>query len=176
MHMILPLAFAGAVVLAPAARAEVVDSGPSGFSLARTLEIAAPPAKVWDALGHIGAWWDSKHTFSGDAKNLSIELKPGGCWCETLPGGGGVGHMIIVFVRPGETVRAFGAIGPLQALGAAGAMTWTLKGAGAGATLTWTYDVGGHAPGGLAALAGPVDQVLGQQAARLKSYSETGKP
>ena len=41
--------------------------------------------------------------------------------------------------------------------------------------LTQTYDVGGHAPGGLTGLAGPVDRVLGEQLARLKAYTESGK-
>lgn len=84
--------------------------------------------------------------------------------------------MIVVDVRPGQTIRALGALGPLQAMGAAGAMTWDLKAQGSHTLVTWTYDVGGHAPGGLDKLAAPVDGVLGQQADRLKAYVETGKP
>lgn len=70
-----------------AVHGEVVDSNASGFTISRAFDIAAPPARVWEGLAHIGAWRDSRHTYSGDAKNLSIELKPGGCWCEALPGG-----------------------------------------------------------------------------------------
>ncbi|HEY5070651.1 MAG TPA: SRPBCC family protein [Caulobacteraceae bacterium] len=172
-----PLAAAAiALALGGAARCEVVDSQPGGFTVRHTLDIAAPPSRVWEALGHIGAWWNPEHTFSGDAKNLSIELKAGGCWCESFPGGGVVGHMIVVYVQPGRTLRAFGALGPLQALGAAGAMTWSLQPQAGHTLLTWTYDVGGHAPGGLGALAAPVDTVLGEQAGRLKSYVEGGRP
>jgi hypothetical protein len=123
-------------------------------------------------LGHIGAWWSSAHTYSQDARNLSIELKPGGCWCEALPGGGGARHMTVVNVQPERMLRATGGLGPLQGLGVAGALTIALKGEDDHTTVTWTYDVGGHEKGGLDMLAGPVDGVLGEQARRLKAYAE----
>ena len=33
------------------------------------------------------AWWDGQHTYSGDAKNLSLRAVPGGCFCERLADG-----------------------------------------------------------------------------------------
>ena len=168
-------AIVAAVLLTGAARAEVVDAQPAGFTVRETAEIAAPPARVWKALGDVGAWWDLEHTYSHDPHNLSLDLKPGGCWCEALPGGGVV-HMTVVFVRPGAMARMVGGLGPLQSLGAAGALTWSLEAAGDHTKLTMTYDVGGHAPGGLAALAAPVDMVLGEQVGRLKAYVEAAKP
>jgi uncharacterized protein YndB with AHSA1/START domain len=164
------------LIAVPPARAEVLDSQASGFTVRQTVEIAAPPAKVWEALGHVSAWWDPNHTFSQDAKNVSIDMKVGGCWCESFPGGGGARHMVIVFVQPEQTLRAIGAIGPLQAFGATGSMTWTLKAQGARTLVSLTYDVGGHAPEGLDKLSAPVDRVLGEQARRLQSYVEAGKP
>jgi len=165
-----------ALALAGAARAEVVDSQPNGFEVTQKADIAAPAARVWQALSQVGAWWNSKHTFSQDAHNLSLELKPGGCFCETLPGGGGVRHMIVVWLQPGQAVRFSGVLGPLQSTGAAGHLTWTLKEAAGHTLLTQTYDVGGYAKGGLGTLAAPVDRVLGEQLGRLKAYVETGKP
>ena len=162
--------------LATVARAAVVDSQPGGFEVKETVDIGARAAKVWDALGEIGAWWKSEHTYSGDAKNLSLDLKLGGCFCERLPGGGGVQHMQVVYVRPSQIVRLAGGLGPLQGTGADGHMTLALKETADHTALTLTYDVGGYAKGGLAGLAGPVDGVLGEQAARLKRYVETGKP
>ena len=36
--------------------------------------------EVYDALvGQIGSWWNPEHTYSHDAKNLSIDPRPGGC-------------------------------------------------------------------------------------------------
>ncbi len=84
--------------------------------------------------------------------------------------------MVVVYAKPNETLRLEGALGPLQAFGVAGSLTWRLNEKDGVTTVTQTYDVGGHAPGGLAAFAGAVDGVLGDQANRLKRYVETGKP
>jgi uncharacterized protein YndB with AHSA1/START domain len=164
-----------ALALGSAARAEVLDSQAGGFTTRGSVAIAAPAAKVWTALGQIGAWWNPVHSYSGDSRNLSIVLKPGGFFLEALPGGG-VRHMVVVYAKPNETLRLEGALGPLQAFGVAGSLTWRLNEKDGVTTVTQTYDVGGHAPGGLAAFASPVDAVLGDQANRLKRYVETGKP
>ncbi len=175
-HSALVFVLVGGVLIGAPVRAEVVDSQPFGFTVRDSVEVAASPERVWRALGDIGHWWDPAHTYSHDARNLSLTLRPGGCWCEILPSGGGVVHMTVVFVKPGEALRTVGALGPLQADGAVGSMTWTLKPDGDHTRLTMTYDVGGHANGGLAALAAPVDAVLAEQVARLKAYAEAAKP
>jgi uncharacterized protein YndB with AHSA1/START domain len=163
-------------LVAGAVRAEVVDSQPNGFEVRQSADIAAPPAKVWEALGKIGAWWNSKHTFSGDAKNLAVDLQVGKCFCEALPDGGGVVHLAVIYVSPMKAVRFTGALGPLQGLGATGHLGWTLTANGTGTRFVQTYDVGGYAKGGFATWAAPVDSVLTEQVARLKAYVETGKP
>jgi uncharacterized protein YndB with AHSA1/START domain len=171
--MRLTLALLAVLATAGSAGAKVVDSQVNGFEVSESVEIGAPASKVWNALGQIGSWWNSEHTFSGNASNLSIDLKPGGCFCEILPGGG-VSHMLVVYARPDSVVRLSGALGPLQSTGASGHMTWTLKEtAGQTTSFTLTYDVGGYAPGGLKKWAAPVDKVLGQQTTRLKRFVET---
>jgi len=164
---------AAAALAAGTARAEVTDRSAAGFEVVQRTTIAAPPAKVWDAVMRPAAWWDPKHTWSGDAKNLSIEA---GCFCEKLPHGS-VRHMTVTYDDGGAQLRMFGGLGPLQSTGAAGHLGIRLKAAAAGATeVTLTYDVGGYAKGGLAeTFAAPVDMVLGQQLARLKKLVETGK-
>ena len=119
-------AMAASVVLAGGARAEVVDATPAGFQVKETAEIAAPAAKVWAALGQVGGWWNSAHSWSHDAKNLTLELKPGGCWCEALPDGGGARHMAVIFVAPGKTAILDGTLGPLMFSGATGHLVWSL--------------------------------------------------
>jgi uncharacterized protein YndB with AHSA1/START domain len=162
--------------LAGSASAAVVDTSPQGFEVVETVEIAAPAAKVWSALIQPGQWWSSVHTFSHDAHNLTLDPGPGGCWCEALPGGGGVRHLAVIYVAPGQTLRLEGALGPFQAGGTAGHLTWTLAEAGGHTTVTETYDLGGYFKGGLEKDAPVVDGVLGEQAARLKMYVETGRP
>ena len=169
-------AIAAGLAAAGLARAEVVDQAPGGFQVEERVEIAAPADKVWAALGQWGRWWSSEHTWSKDAKNLTLDLRPGGCLCEALPDGGGVHHMTVIFAAPGKQAILDGALGPLIYGGAAGHLTLTLTENGGKTTVTEVYAVGGYLKGGLGTIAGPVDSVLGQQLGRLKAFVETGKP
>ena len=163
---------AAAVCLCAApAWGEVVDAQPGGFTVRQSALIKATPARVWAALARVGAWWDPAHTYSGDASALSLTLRPGGAWRERLPGGG-VLHMTVINAQPGKLARFDGALGPLQGLGVAGRLTISLRASGEATAVTQTYDVGGHALGGLASLAAPVDAVLSAQLARLKRFVE----
>ncbi|MDR3416481.1 MAG: SRPBCC family protein [Nevskia sp.] len=161
---------------AGAARAEVLGADATGFQVRNTVEIAAPPAKVYDALGSIDEWWDSQHTWSGKASNLRLKLKAGACFCEKLEDGGGVQHMTVVYAAPGKALRLSGALGPLQTEGAAGTLSLVLSAKDGGTELVQTYTVGGYTKGGWTSWAPEVDGVLRQQMMRLKSYVETGKP
>lgn len=164
----------GIAVLA-AARAWAVDVTASGFVVRYELPIGAPPPKVFDALLNVGSWWSEKHTYSGDSRNLSIEARAGGCFCEKLSAGA-VEHMRVVYLKANEALRLSGALGPLQAAGVAGAMTWRLSGAGSGTKLELNYSVGGYMPGGFEAMAPAVESVIKEQADRLKRFVETGAP
>jgi uncharacterized protein YndB with AHSA1/START domain len=164
--------------LGPAwAVAEVADSAANGFTVKIVTTIRATPADVYNRLTHnIGDWWSSEHTFSGDPHNLSIDERPMGCFCEKLPNQGSVRHMEVVFVAPGKTLRMSGAMGPLQALAAAGTLTFALTPASGGTQLEATYAVGGYSPKGWASWAMPVNTMLTEQVTRLKNYIETGNP
>jgi uncharacterized protein YndB with AHSA1/START domain len=172
-----PLAIA-MMALAPTwAAAEVVDSSANGFTVKLSVTIQAPPPDVYARLLHnVGDWWNSAHTFSGDAHNLSIEEKPMGCFCEKLPGGGSVRHMEVVFLAPGKTLGLSGGLGPLQTVAAAGSMRFQISPAEGGSKLEVTYAVGGYLKAGLDTWAKPVDSVLLEQITRLKNYTEHGDP
>src|ERR1700727_3189099 len=90
--------------LSAAARAEVVEAQAGGFQVKQSVEIAAPADKVWASLGQIAAWWNSDHTWSHDSRNLTLELKPGGCLCEAMTHGVGARHLTVVMVQAGKTV------------------------------------------------------------------------
>ena len=166
---------AAALVLAGDARAEVTEQAPHGFQVRHVVEVAAPPARVWDALIQPGRWWDPEHTWSGAARNLRIEPRPGGCFCEDIPGGG-VLHMTVIYVKRDAQLDLWGALGPLHFTGADGGMSIKLAPAGQGTRVEMTYTVGGFDRGGLQKWTGPVDGVLETQFTRLKRYVETGSP
>lgn len=158
-------------------KAEVMDSSEMGFLVKNEAMIAATPSRVYTALtGRIGSWWDPEHTFSGESRNLSIDPKPGGCFCERLPKKGGVRHATVIFVSPGEELRLSGALGPLQEGGIAGSMIWKLSELSNGTKVELSYSAGGYHSGGLLSLAPAVDLVLGSQLLRLKNYMEVGRP
>ena len=161
---------------APLARAEIVDSAATGFTVKFRATVRAPPADVYRRVLRVGDWWSADHTYSGDARNLSIEDRAGGCFCEKLPDGGFVQHMQVVFAWPGKTLRLYGGLGPLQGIAAGGPMTFQLDPDEGGTKLTLSYSVAGHTPKGIASWAAPVNDVLGAQFARLKKYAETGEP
>jgi len=136
----------------------------------------ATPAKVFDALVQVSEWWSPKHTYSGDAKNLSLDARPGGCFCERLSNGGGAEHLRVIHVVPGQMLRMSGALGPLQGLGVAGSLSVELKPSFFGTSVELIYSVGGFSEGGFNQLAPAVQGVLTDQMNRLKAYVETGRP
>lgn len=177
LRLALRLALAGLAMLGRGeARGDVLEATPAGFAVKNTVTIAGTPSNVYGALGRVGSWWDPEHTYSGDAANLSIDLRPGGCFCERLVPEGGVQHSMVVLVIPNKTVRLSGGLGPLQEAGISGSLTFTLAERIGGTETTMSYSVGGYRQGGLEALAPVVDSVLGGQLRRLKSFVEKGRP
>jgi hypothetical protein len=160
------------------ATAEVAAHGPDGFVITHEMVVEGTPMRAFDVLtGEVNAWWNADHSYSGDAENLSLDARAGGCFCERLADGGSVEHMRVVFASPGQLLRMVGGLGPLQGMGASGAMDFALSSEGEGQTrLRFRYTVSGFAPDGLGSLAAPVDAVLGGQLARLAAYLKEGTP
>jgi uncharacterized protein YndB with AHSA1/START domain len=147
------------------ASAKVLHSGPNGFAVSHEATVTMPPQAAYDRFLQIGEWWSKAHTFSGDPKNISIDQKPGGCWCEALPKGGFVKHMEVASAAPGERLVFHGGLGPLHFMGATGAMTVKFAAADGGTKVTLLYQVTGYDPDGFAKLGPAVDGVLGEQLA-----------
>ena len=176
-HSIPMSAFFCAVLIPLSLRSQIIDSSAHGFTVRTTVIIAAAPEKVYqDLVKHVGQWWSSRHSYSGDARNFSIDDKAGGCFCEKLKNGGSVLHMTVAYADPGRALRMIGGLGPLQALAVNGSLTWEMKKKGEATELDVTYAVGGYSPGGLGSMAIPVDNVLREQVMRFKRFIETGKP
>jgi len=165
--------FVLAVVLeGETALAEVTAVGETGFVSEHTIMLPAAPEVAYQALtGGISAWWDASHSYSGVAANFVLDGRAGGCFCESLPDGGSVEHMRVVFAAPGHLLRLQGGLGPLQAMAVHGSMEFLLEGEENGTTrLEYRYSVSGFVPGGLEEMADPVDRVQLGQLERLAAY------
>lgn len=162
------LALVGLVAVAPAL-AEVKHVSEGGFEVASTAVVTAPPSAVYATLIMPSRWWSAAHSYSGDARNMAIDARAGGCFCEVLPPDGAVEHGRVIFAQPGKMLRIDGALGPLQAMATVGRLTFMLEPEGTGTKVTMTYVVGGYISGGASQFAAPVDQVLGEQLAGLKA-------
>jgi len=166
----------GLVACSTPAAAEVVSSGPNGFEVRHSVNLVVPQAKAYAAFSQIQNWWSKDHTYSGDSSRLSLLLRAGGCFCEQLDGGGGVEHLHVAYVQPGERVILTGSLGPLLYEATTGVMDVKVEKIAGGARITMDYRAAGFANGGAAEMAVGVDQVLGEQMKRLRIFAAGGAP
>lgn len=156
--------------------AAVVQSGPNGFALRHSVNLVIPPDKAFSAIGELPRWWGKDHTYSGDSANLSMSLRPGGCFCERLEKGGGIEHMRVTLVQPGERLLMTGALGPLLFEGVSGVMDLKVEKIAGGARVTMDYRAAGFANNNATTLAPLVDKVLGEQLRHYREYVVQKKP
>jgi len=155
-----------AVAAASPASAEIVSASANGLEIRHTVDVAMPPAAAFARFANVSAWWSGEHSYSGKAENLSLVLRPGGCWCEKLPNGGGVEHMRVALVEPGKHIVLTGALGPLLYLATTGVMDVQFKPSAKGSQVTFDYRAAGFFNGGADKIAPAVDAVLAEQVKR----------
>ncbi len=172
-------AFFAAFLSAPLAAAEVASASPSAFIVRTEADVAAPPARAWRALTRLDRWWNDEHTYSGSGRNMRLDARAGGCWCEHWGNGQSVEHMRVVLMMEHEgvrTLRTVGGLGPLQEMGVSGVLTFTVAPHASGAKITMTYRVSGDPSLVLDQIAPLVDSVLMEQFGRLIRYTGSGSP
>jgi len=162
----------GLLFAAPSgATATVVESDPGGFTVTveRTMGPDAPDERqaLWSLVIAPDRWWSPTHTWSGDASNLSLDARVGGCWCEKLKDAGMVEHARVLLVEPQHRLLLRGELGPLQHLAVMGKLDITVGTAAGKTTITFSYRVGGYGLQGSPGLAKAVNAVLSEQADRL---------
>lgn len=176
MRLAIVLSGIAALAAASPASAEVFQKSPAGFIIRHAADVPAGADAAWKELIAPAGWWSSEHTFSGDAANLSIDARAGGCFCEVLPAKdspraaprGGVEHMRVIYVERGRALRLSGGLGPLQSEAVTGTLTINLRpNDGGGTRILWEYVVGGYMRHTVDDIAPAVDGVLGQQLAGL---------
>lgn len=150
--------------------AEVKLLTDNGFTVQNSIAVEKDPEAVYHAMKLVGQWWNPDHSWSGQPANLYLDARPGGCFCEHLPDGGGVTHLRIIHLKPGEQIRFDGALGPLQGMAINGRMLWMIEATESGSTITFTYHVIGFMEGGFEGLAPAVDGVVSEQLMRLGAF------
>ena len=169
------LAVLGLLAVSAPATADVVSASSNGFEIRHTVNLVVKPAVALQAFGNVAAWWNPEHTYSGSSANLSLALTPGGCFCERFPKGGGVEHMRVAFVDPGQHLVLTGALGPLLYEATAGVLDVSVKSTAGGSQLVFDYRAAGFYKGGADKLAPIVDGVLASQMKRFRAYA-TARP
>jgi uncharacterized protein YndB with AHSA1/START domain len=158
MHLLAVLV----LLVSTTAQAEVKQSAPDGFIVEHRLSFAATPEKAWPLLAQPARWWPKEHTWSGDAANLSLETKLGGCFCERWKDGGAE-HGRVIMLRTHKLLRLNAALGPMQDMAVSGVLSIALSAKDEGTEAIVTYRVSGTSAHNLDKIAPVVDQVVGLQ-------------
>lgn len=95
-----------------AVAAKVLASNENYFIVEHEVLVPLDANASYRLLGKPSLWWNSQHTWSGNAQNLSLHLKAGGCFCESWKGNS-VMHAQVVSAQPGSVLKLQGALGPL---------------------------------------------------------------
>ena len=160
-----------ALLLVTPASATVLNAGEHGFEVENSVNLVVPQPEAFASFGQVGQWWNKEHTYSGDGKRMSLQMRPGGCFCEPLENGGGIEHMRVTYVQPGERVVLTGSLGPLLYEATTGVMDVKFERIAGGSRVTMNYRAAGFANGGAETKAALVDQVLADQLKRYRAYA-----
>lgn len=173
------VAAALAALVLPAATPALAALGkvtPSGYVVTIEAPIKARPRAVFTAMQQVGRWWSDEHTYSGNARHMTLASQAGGCFCERW-NHNSIEHARVLYVDADKfALRLQGGLGPLQAMAVNGIMDFRLEPRGDDTSLTFTYRVRGGADDGLDKTAAVVDRVLSEQVERLVRFAETGSP
>lgn len=166
MIRFLTLTMICALAMSAPVRAELVSASDGYFMLRHEGTSSLSPAATWERLVNPASWWHPDHTYSGDAGNLSLDLKAGGLWYEQWDGGS-VTHGTVVYVDTGKTLRLEAPFGPLQGIGAYVIWTISLEPIAGGTRIVFEESAIGPPAGDYAELAKAVDFVKGEAMRRL---------
>jgi hypothetical protein len=172
----LAIVTAGALSAGAPLSAEVTRTTDDSFVSRNEVVVEASPKDVWLALISPSTWWQSSHTWSGDAKNLNLVPQAGGCFCETIPEvdepgrftlQGSVEHMRVVQAYPEQALRMIGSLGPLQSEPVTGVLTIVISKVPKGTRIVFEYNVGGPMRYEIPVISKAVDGVMAAQVASL---------
>ncbi len=99
------------LALAPAfSHAAVKQAASDNLLIQDSRVLHATPVRTYAALSDVAHWWDSEHTWSGNAANLSLKPEAGGCFCERW-NDNSVQHMQVLGAIKDHQLRLQGGLG-----------------------------------------------------------------
>lgn len=153
--------------LSSTAFAEVTKSDAGGFIIQHTATVSKDTETVFTAMTQVGEWWNSSHTYSGDAGNMYIDQH---CFCERWERNL-VRHLNTAIWMQDSRLVFEGGLGPLKDFGLEGTMIWSLSPADdGGTTIAWKYYVNGFTDTDVVEFAPVVDGVLAEQFGNLTNF------
>ncbi|MGF1543841.1 MAG: SRPBCC domain-containing protein [Parvularculaceae bacterium] len=155
-----------AVGLTSAAGAEVLGGVRSYYKIRHEATSELAPDAMWARLVEPAEWWSDDHTYSGDADNLSLDLRAGGLWLEKWDGGS-VAHGEVLYVKEGEVLRLSAPFGPLQGMAVNTVWTITVSPEGEGSKVVFEEIANGGPASNLQKIVTDVDKVKGEAIALL---------
>ena len=157
---------ASLLVCSAFAGAEVESSSATHYLLRHEGHSSLSPQALWDRLIVPSSWWSPSHSYSGDANNLSLDLRAGGVWLESWDGGE-VMHGRVLLVQEPQVLRLEAPFGPLQGLGAYVVWTISLSADDEGTRVEFVESASGPVSANLEAIAPAVDGVKTEAMLRL---------
>ena len=151
---------------AASANADVLAASPGHYTLRHEAVSPLAPDAVWNRLVHPETWWSPAHSYSGDAANLSLDLRAGGLWKEEWDGGS-VAHGAVLYINPGTQLRLDAPFGPLQSMAVNVVWTITILPEGTGSKVIFDEVANGSDASNLDRIAGVVDGVKAEAMRRL---------
>ena len=155
------------LTLSSVVHAELISKDKYGFEVKIEKTVPVDQASAYQQFLQVGDWWNGDHTWFGQSKDLYIEARAGGCFCE-VSGDKQALHMLVSYVNPNKELRMIGGLGPLQPMGVHGGMVWQFEKVDNNHTkIIFNYKVIGRMEGGLDTLAPVVAKVLDLQVSGL---------
>ena len=148
------------------AQAEIISSSDDHYVLRQYATSDLSVDLLWAKLIEPSQWWHPDHTYSGDSKNLSLDLAAGGLWREDWSGNS-VYHGSVLSVIEGKMLRLDAPFGPLQGLAVSTVWTISVKSEGDKTVVTFDEIANGTLISQLDEIAKAVDYVKSEALSRL---------
>ncbi len=146
--------------------AKVSHQSDSEFTIKHSFIINKSVSTTHHEFSHIGRWWTSEYSMSGNGNNMYFAGK---CFCETMPNEKAETVMTFIERKRNKSAVLSGAIGPLRGKNVKGLMSWDFEKDHHGTKVTVVYKVSGQGIAKNKAWPAELDVLLEKQMSSFKA-------